>query len=238
MMLLTLPESTGMRARHFTPMVVALALAGVALLFHTIGGWIAYTDDTSRWSGSAETISIELADATLNVPANLIRHPEQRQPGARLDRLDLAMLWPSGEGYSAAAARDFSDTGDTSPVVLVTLQADDQTMGTDERFARVLRSLAAGEALPGPGGLSLLPLSGDGTAGTDFVAHSTDTSSGAYAARCFTPRDKALAANCERTVRLGEKVLLTYRFRQAHLTDWQAMDARISALVASFGAPL
>lgn len=233
MMPMTLPNGTGMRARHFTPMVVALALVGTALVAHTVGKWMSYTNQPSGWSESRERVPVRIGAIARSIPANMMRHSSERAGLGEDDTLHLAVLWPSLEGYTEFNARAFADPGDRSPVMSLTLRADTGGLDTSERFERVWISLAAGDAFPGPEGLALLPLSGDGLAGTDFVAHRNDGGK-LFAARCFTPRDRALAANCERTIRVDGGLMATYRFRQAHLADWRTMDSTITALVASF----
>jgi hypothetical protein len=235
MMPLILPSGTGMRARHFTPMVLALALAGTALVVHTVGKWMNYTREPSSWSESVERVPVRLGGIDLKVPANLMRRVEERISGGPVERLSLAVLWPSMEGYSEINARAFADSGDHSPVMLIGLVAEGATpdMDTSERLARVWMSLASGDPLPGPAGLALLPLPGDSSSGTDFVAHRSEGGK-LFAARCFTPRDAALAANCERTIRLAPGFLVTYRFRQSRLDTWRDMDAAVEALVSSF----
>uniref|UniRef100_UPI003BA8B0BB hypothetical protein n=1 Tax=Stappia sp. TaxID=1870903 RepID=UPI003BA8B0BB len=232
MMPLTLPSGTGMRARHFAAIVLALALVGTAYVAHTVGNWMNFARAPSTWSERDVPLPITLGTLELSVPANLMRRVEERVAGGALERVNLAVLWPSLEGYSELRSRMFSDSGDMSPVFHIALADDATTMETSERLKRVWLSLASGEALPGPDGLALLPLPGDTSSGTDFVAHNV-SGDGVFAARCFTPRDRALAANCERSIRVGERLFVTYRFRQAWLSDWRSLDARISALAGS-----
>ena len=73
---------------------------------------------------------------------------------------------------------------------------------------------------------------GDPASGTDFVAHRSEAGR-LFAARCFTPRDKALAATCERSIRLGDGLFATYRFRQAQLEHWQKLDDGIASLASA-----
>jgi hypothetical protein len=229
---MSLPNGTGMRARHFTPIVLALARAGTALVAHTVGSWMSFARAPSGWSARAEHIPVSLGTLTLSIPANMMRRVEERVAGGSLERVNLSVLWPSMEGYSELRARDFADAGDRSPVLNIALSDDAETMDTSERLRRVWLSLAAGESLPGPEGLALLPLPGDSASGTDFVAHRAEPE-GLFAARCFTPREKSLAANCERSIRIGDRLFATYRFRQAQLANWRELDARVGALVAS-----
>lgn len=234
MMPLTLPGGTGIEARHFTSMVFALALAGTALVAHTVGNWLTYTRGPTGWSDSRERVPVTLGTIELKVPANMMRRVEERIAGGPVDRLSLAVLWPSMEGYSELNARAFADPSDTSAVILValepTLTAD--IMDTSERLTQVWLSLASGDPLPGPAGLALLPLPGDPASGTDFVAHRSEAGR-LFAARCFTPRDKALAATCERSIRLGDGLFATYRFRQAQLEHWQKLDDGIASLASA-----
>lgn len=234
MMPITLPTGTGMRARHFTPLVLALALAGTALVAQTVRGWVSYARTPSSFSETRTSLETEMAGLALSIPGNMLRHG---LPPAGADRasdsLDLTVLWPSMEGYSQANADAFADFGDTSPVMSVALRADDGQMDTNTRFEKVWLSLAAGDALPGPAGLALLPLVADSSAGTDFVAHRSENGQ-LFAARCFTPRDRNLAATCQRTLRSETGLVVSYRFRQAHLADWRKLDGAMRGLVASF----
>lgn len=149
MMPMTLPNGTGMRARHFTPMVVALVLVGTALVANTVGKWMTYTSQPSSWTQSPERVPVTIGDIARSIPANMMRHSNERAGGGEIDTLHLAVLWPSLEGYSQETARAFADPGDRSPVLSLSLRADTGGLDTNERFERVWMSLAAETRFPG-----------------------------------------------------------------------------------------
>ncbi len=229
----SLPTSTKAIANQFTAVVLALALVGTAFVFKTVGAWVVFGQSTATWTSNRHLIDVELGGGRFLVPANMIRHGDQRVSGRQLERLDLAVAWPDMNGFEESLSAGFLDSGDRSPLVLITLERDDSSRDTRERLETVYRTLARSEPVSGPGGLSLLALSDGKGSGVDFVAYEAERTDG-YAARCFTPGNPELAASCQRDIRLNGKVIATYRFRQAYLANWGLLDRKVGDLIRSF----
>lgn len=228
----SLPTSTKAIASQFTGVVIALALVGTAFVFKTVGTWFFLGQSTATWTSDRNPIEVALGDSRFHVPANMIRHSAQRIGGRRVDRLDLAVAWPDMKGFEEALSADFLDSGDRSPLLLITLEEDANSRDTRERLETIYLTLAKGKPVPGPGGLSLLTLSDGKSSGVDFVAYESERTDG-YAARCFTPSNVQLAAICQRDIRLNDKIVATYRFRQAYLANWGLLDRKVGNLIRS-----
>ncbi|NRG18116.1 hypothetical protein HPQ64_10485 [Rhizobiales bacterium] len=228
----TLPRSAGSLSGRFTGVVIALAMVGTVAILLKIGAWLDYSGVTSTWTQNQRAITINLAGQRLEIPANMIRERAQRQTAIKLESIELAVVWPEMTGYEARLASAFTDTGVTSPRVLISLQADRRTAGTYQRLETVYRLLASGPATEGEDGLSRLPLSQAESDASDFIAYSPPEE--AFAARCFVPADTRLSAECRREFRVGPDLMASYRFRPVHLKDWRVLDRSIAALVASF----
>lgn len=230
---LSLPRATGLPPCAFTLLLLALTVLASAHIAGTIGQWVSYSRGGSAWTSDAGRISVFIGDRPFAIPANMIRHANQRAENRRLERISIAVVWPEMLGYDESRSSAFADTGDRSPMILISIENDRTTIGTRERLEKVYRRLTDARPLPGPEGLSLLPLAGSQAGGSDYVAFDPGDQTG-FAARCFSPTDPALAAMCQRDIRLEGDLLLTYRFRQTHLADWQALDRKIRRLVAGF----
>ncbi|MBA5777620.1 hypothetical protein H2509_10845 [Stappia sp. F7233] len=228
-----LPRSTGGIATQFTGVVLALALVGTAFVFKTAGQWLSHANPHGDWTEETHPVDVDLAGRDFTIPANMIRHAPQRTATAPTDRVDLAVLWPDMKGYEQELAAGFMDASDNSPLILVSIETDSKSQGTSELLDNVYRTLAVGEPAKGPGGLSLLWLSDGKNGGTDFVAFE-EGSAPRFAARCFTPTNAGLAATCQRDIRLGDDLMVSYRFRQSYLSSWSSLERKIGALVQSF----
>lgn len=228
-----LPRSTGGVATQFTGVVLALALVGTAFVFKTAGQWLSFANPRGDWTEETRPVEISLAKQKLTIPANMIRHAPQRSAARPTDRVDLAVLWPDMKGYAPELAAGFVDASDRSPLILVSFEADSRSQGTSDLLDSVYRTLAVGQPAKGPGGLSLLWLSDGKNGGTDFVVFA-EKGAPRFAARCFTPTNPGLAATCQRDIRLGEGLVVSYRFRQSYLAEWEMLDRKIGALVRSF----
>ncbi|ADZ70059.1 hypothetical protein [Polymorphum gilvum] len=229
------PGPTGIRPLHFTALTVLLALLAAAYVAKMVGGWFAGTERLLTRTEEVAPVSLSIGRHAFAIPANMLRRPDQRIPGLRHDLVYLELIWPSLSGFTRDMAYAFGDTGAESRTIALEIAVARQAEGMSERLDTVYRRLARGGEAPGPAGLTMLDLAGEGEAGTDYVVFEAGRDGG-FVARCQVPRDAAAPAFCSREVRLGRDLLLTYRFKRAALHNWGRLDRRILDLVHSLRA--
>ena len=117
-----------------------------------------------RWpesaiAANAPTLPITVGGVTFNVPPAAIRVPMQRRPGVQ-DRVDLFFVWPSLDPPDANAKAIVQSTAATAPEslerIFVTIAAAETSISPADRVLTIYPRFTAGEASPGPGGLTVL----------------------------------------------------------------------------------
>jgi len=177
-------------------------------------------------------VALTVGGEALTIPANMIRFRSERRGGA-VEEIDLALHWPSLEGFSEGFAAAFEDTSPDAPLVFVTITARATELDATARLASVYARFFEGSPIPGPAGLvgrSLAPDSGY----RGEVIFFTPNGQAPFVTRCIAEATAEIPATCLRDVNVGTGLSMLYRFNKARLGDWQAMDGALQKLVAGF----
>jgi hypothetical protein len=84
-----------------------------------IGGkWLGTRIRLGGNTESREAYTVEIGKDRLTLPANMIRFETQRRNGPA-ERLDLYLLWPEMEGFSAASSDRFNDLDKSRGLIFV-----------------------------------------------------------------------------------------------------------------------
>ena len=236
----SVPRSSGFQPLYFSILLLTLALASAGFVMKTVGGWIEYASAEASWTTDETLVPLIVGDYSFNVPANMIRHANQRVPGRRLEHLDLGILWPGMTGYRKDLAEAFTDTGLRSATIYMTVEHRPRADGMSERLETVYKRLAREPAYPGPAGLMVLPMASSSRMGEDQVLYEP-IADGGFVARCYTPDNHTIAPFCNREVRLARDLVMTYRFRKTLLRNWGRLEHQVMDLVRSLhgvGNPL
>jgi len=213
------------------PLIVFAAIAFTAFVYIGYVLW-------PRWPTprlDAPSLPITVAGVAFNLPPAAIRVPVQRRPGAQ-ERVDLAFQWPSLEPPDPNAKPPAPDT-ETSQAfarVFMTIAAAGDTLAPAERALTIYPRYTAGEATPGPGGLTVVAFR-DGTPyqGEDLIY---DEPAPGFFVRCTRNRAGPMPGIClyERRIDAADVVV---RFPRDWLRDWRMVADKLDGLIANLRRP-
>ena len=215
------------------PLIVFATVAFMAFVYLGYVLW-------PRWPGppvglDAPALPITISGVPFNIPPAAIRVPVQRRPGAQ-ERVDLAFLWPSLEPPDPNARPPAPEPGKLPPPtetftrVFMTIAGAGDTLAPGERALTIYPRYATGEAVSGPGGLSVQAFR-DGTPyqGEDLIY---DKAAPSFLVRCTRNRAGPTPGTClyERRVETADIVV---RFPRDWLGDWRMVAITIDRLITS-----
>lgn len=224
------PFDSGFMLRVFYVFaVLALISVFISVAGKLLGRSIAAVGHTE----DATLHEIVIGNNVLAVPANMIRFEKARRAG-ETQRLDLYAKWPEMTGYTDADRDEFNNRDNRRRIIFMTV--DESTMSRDMsgRLEPIYRRLIELPAAPGPApGLRAYDFSQDSGYLDEVLIVGERTGEEAFVARCLAGRAAAESiAGCERDVHVGDRLSLTYRFPEAILQNWRALDAAVLAKMA------
>lgn len=216
--------------RRVIAFIAVLALASV--LISVTGLWLGRSIVLGGHTEDRTLHEIVIGNNVLSVPSNAIRFEEARVDGVS-ERLDLYLSWPDMEGYTNATRNTFNNGAGEKRILF--LSFEDATMSRDMtgRLDPIYRRLTepAGRSLGG--GLTAHAF----TATSGYRDEELIVGEGAspFVARCLTgtAADDSLAP-CERDLRIGDDLSLTYRLPRALLAEADTLDAAVKKRAQSF----
>ena len=217
-----------------TAIAVATVVVAVALVIGiraAIDGW----NENAVLSGASPDptpVDLVIAAERLSIPANMIRSARARRGGA-VERVDLALHWPSLAGYSLALADVFRDASPEAPVIYAAIVPREMPVDSTGRLETVYARFFVGKASPGPNGLVGRELGEESGYGGEIV-YFAPSEARPFVARCLADTVTDVPATCLRDVNLGQGLSLNYRFNRSLLGDWADLDAGIRRLAARF----
>ena len=204
-----------------------LAILLVVMVVLAVWAWLVFQGAQSPFTSDVRLLQRTVGHAKLRVPANLIRVPNQRQSG-NANRLDLAVLWPGGRGFSEDVAAAFNATHARRQVVRIGISERRIEQDMNARYEPIYRQKVADTTVPGPGDLILQPFEiGHGFDG-EVLARSR--SQPLWVARCDEPSDDPLAI-CLRDFHTEPGLEVTYTFPVAMLGEWRSIETMVRDVV-------
>jgi hypothetical protein len=221
---------------HHRPLVL---LACSILLIFAIGGLTrtvieVYHDAMVLTGLTADRTPVSLAIGAeeLAIPANMIRSDRTRR-GGPVERADLALYWPTLDGYTDDLADAFRNDGPDAPIIYATISTRDERLDATGRLDEVYSRFFIDKPLPGPAGLvgrKLKPESGYG----GEIIYFMPSEPRPFVARCLAEATPEMPATCLRDVNFGRGLSVLYRFNRDLLADWRNLDAGMQKLVGGF----
>ena len=217
-----------------TAIAVATVVVAVALVIGiraAIDGW----NENAVLSGASPDptpVELVIAAERLSIPANMIRSARARRGGA-VERVDLALHWPTLAGFSDALAGVFRDASPEAPVIYAAIVPREMPVDSTGRLETVYARFFVGKASPGPNGLVGRELGEESGYGGEIV-YFAPSEARPFVARCLADTVTDVPATCLRDVNLGQGLSLNYRFNRSLLGDWADLDAGIRRLAARF----
>ncbi len=208
-----------------------------------VAALLAIGDFALSWSrsiGEAEgrvadpmPVTLFVGRQRLTVPANMFRFADQRTVGPH-EEVDLAIHWPSMEGWTPARRDAFLDQGEDAPVLFVTLKRRATATDSAGRLASVYLHFLDDEALPAPAGLAGRALQMDAALAGEEV-YFEPGSVAPFTAHCLSPDGSGFPALCMTEIHAGEDLSIQVRFRKGLIGDWAALKEAIRLLPLRFG---
>lgn len=203
--------------------VATLVLLSVAI---SLGGkWLGRSIVLAGHSDDPSLQEIVIGNNVLAIPANAIRFEDARRDGVT-DRLDLYLHWPDLEGYSDQRREAFNNGDADRSIVFLTIAEASMSRDMTGRFEPIYRKLlnANGRRVT-PELAAYRFTEASGYRDEELVV---GTGQNPFVARCLSAEAATTSlAPCERDLRIGEELSLTYRFPRAMLTHAAALDAKI-----------
>ncbi|WP_181702219.1 hypothetical protein [Chthonobacter albigriseus] len=212
---------------------ICIALAGTLVLTDLVLNWTSLIHGRDGRTGDPSPVTVFVADQRLTIPGNMFRFQNQRAVGQH-ERIDLAIHWPSLEGFSEARRESFLDPTQNAPVVFLTIRPRETATDSAGRLANVYQHFFDETALEAPPGLIGRRLSEDsGLPGEEvfFEAGSTDP----FTTHCLADDGSGYPAPCLTEIHAGESLSVQVRFRKGLLGEWQGIKKASKALLLSFG---
>ena len=213
------------------------ALIGVGVFVYLAGPTVQdLAGTTPSPTASAEPIDLRVDGIAYRIPAY---YTETRAPrgGGEQEEVKLHVLLPDLHPWTLTDAAAFASNAPDSRVVHFVLKADRLPLTESQRFERALRPQTSDPAgTPGPNGLTQFDFPpGIGYDDAQIFTAQLDAKT-LMILRCEKVGDRTSGPLCIRQMRTPEGVGLTYRFKRAHLAEWQTVDSGITKLVAGFRA--
>ncbi len=211
---------------------VIAVLAVLAVLISLGGAWLGRFLALGGHTEDRTLREIVIGNNVLSVPSNTIRFAEARVDGVT-ERLDLYLRWPDLDGYTAATRDSFNNAqGDKRIIFLAFTEA---TMSRDMtgRLEPIYRQLVEQSGRELGYGLTAYAF----TEASGYRDEELVVGPGAspFVARCLTGQAaKDSLAPCERDIRLGEELSLTYRFPRDMLSQSSELDQAVRERAQSF----
>ena len=204
----------------------------MAVLISFVGAWLGRSLALAGHTEDATVREIVIGNNVLAIPSNTIRFAEARVDGVT-ERLDLYLHWPDLDGYTTATRDAFNNAETEKRILFLTFEEAVMSRDMTGRLEPIYRQLIeqSGREL-----------------GNDLTAYGFTQASGyhdeelivgrgtsPFVARCLTGQAaKDSLAPCERDIRLGEELSLSYRFPREMLAQSSELDQAVLKRAQSF----
>ena len=189
-----------------------------------------------RASSGTGKIEVIVADQRFVIPENYTRYPTQRA-GGRMAGIDLHALLPGLQPYAQELQESFADNSARSDAIYISLAQRQAALSSSRRLKDVYsKYLESAEPEEGPEGLQLFRFRNDtGYADQDLLV-GKDAEERILLLLCDRRTATIDSPKCFRTLLLGPRLELTYRFKRHHLGKWREIDKSVMSLIDRFAA--
>jgi hypothetical protein len=213
--------------------VVTFALSAVILAWYLAPRPSTFAGEQPSSTTRNDTVAVTIHKLKLAVPANYIVYDSERQGGERTN-LSMFALLPDFRGYSTGEADAFKDNAADSEVVYLLLREEKLNFTEADRLKRIYMNYVGNpQGAPGPFGLMQYTFRDDsGYRAEDLFVG--DGAKGPVVMRCVRFSQNVTSPSCLRDVQVAIGVVLTYRFKRAHLSHWKEIAANAEGLIHGF----
>lgn len=187
-----------------------------------------------RASAADHKIETFIADQRFLIPEHYTRYPSQRGGGRRTN-IDMHALLPDLLPYDASLQESFIDNSARSDVIYFTLAETATPLSSARRLRDIYsKYLAAPRPEQDRAGLQRFTFRNDsGYANQDLLVGKDDEER-MVLLLCDRPGALVDSPNCTRSLLLGSRLDLTYRYKRNRLDDWREIDSAVMKLVGEF----
>ncbi len=213
--------------------VVTAVLSGLFLLFYLAPAPTSFIEEHQSPTSRTDPVHITVGGLSLNIPANYLLYAGARQGGER-KQVDLFAIFPDFHGYSDWESQAFSGNAEDSPIIYMLIRDAPYNISEEERLKRIYLTYVADPlGKPGPFGLTEFAFRDDsGYRREDLFVG--ELQGHPVVMRCVRFSQEVPSPSCLRDVRLSKSVVLSYRFKRAHLVDWREIAVGTGNLAHSF----
>jgi hypothetical protein len=212
---------------------VTFALSALFLLFYLVPAPPALFQEQVAPTSRTDVVSLQVRGLKLAIPANYLEYNSARQGGSRKS-VELFAMLPDMGGWSNWDAQSFTNNLADSPIVYLVVHDDVLNLSEADRLQRIYFAYVVDpKGSPGPFGLTQYVFRNDsGYRSEDLFVGNTQA--GPVVLRCVRFSAEVPSPSCLREQPLGRGVSLSYRFKRAHLGEWQEIGAGVDKLIKSF----
>jgi hypothetical protein len=236
-------ESIGGEARRRSGRLIPLAvffstawLSAVVLAYYFVPDPGGLGVELPAPTDATRAIALSTGMSRFQIPANYLPLATTRK-GGPMPAIAITALLPDLSGYTLGSAEAFADTGANARIVAIRLRGAPVPPPESDRMQRIyLPQIADAGGAPGPFGLRQYAFrANSGYHNQDLLVGRT--ASGTVILLCTKADPEVAAPSCMRDTALAPGLAMSYRYKRAQLKDWQAIDAKVRALVTGFETP-
>lgn len=216
--------------------VLTIILSG-AVAYYYFGPSISdLRGDTPEASTRETPIHMRIGTTDYVIPENYTQLPRDRRGGAR-DSVALYAVFPTFEPYSVRNDRYFIENESDNPIIYFEIHLARLPMTEAQRIEMIYReNLAEGQGEELGFGLTQYAFAGDSSYADEELFLGETADGQVVAILCTKLSNMVPSPNCRRDVELPDGLLLSYRFKRAHLDQWLEITNGVGNLVGSFRA--
>lgn len=213
--------------------VVTAVLAALFLVYYFAPSPPQFTRTRPAPTDSSELTMLSIGNTGFHIPSNYILFSADRS-GGQLEELSLITLFPGLQGYTLADAQEFNSNTPDSRVIYMGVRKERVALTQEEKLARVYRPLIEEiEGTPTSFGAKQYIFRED-SGYRDEELYVREGQNGTVLIRCTRPGTQVPSPNCLGDISLGDGLTATYRFKRAHVAQWQDIEAGTRALLGAF----
>jgi hypothetical protein len=228
-------QETMISNRFLLKLVAGMTAMALLTGATVIGGkWLGTRIRLGGNTESREAYTVEIGKDRLTLPANMIRFETQRRNGPA-ERLDLYLLWPEMEGFSAASSDRFNDLDKSRGLIFVQISQSVMSKDMSGRVEPIYSRYFEGAPVSAGNDLILHHFAPEAGYARDVLLTAPRAGDTDYAVRCVMPERPAdgTSADCQRDFMAGRDLSVLYRFSSDLLPQWRQLDAAVSLFVAN-----
>lgn len=233
-------ELVHQRPAWILPLLVALSIAvfsGLFLYYYFGPTPQDILGSSPHASASSRRVEAIVGGTRFLIPENFTRYPAQRRGGTQRE-IAMHALLPDFSPWAPDLQSEFTDNSANANVIYFTLHKADKVLPAERRLKDIYARYLTSDKPDGRiDGLEKFSFREDSGYRDQDLFVSKDHLDRIVLITCQHMTALIQSPNCSRTMLLTRELALTYRYKRAHLDDWQKIDERIIHMVASFKAP-